>query len=194
MFINFKSDKFLVTDRSAFHQQKSFKSMKNPTTWLLIGAMALGSTTAWAQSIVMGALVSGQVSQVFVKEGQTVKVGEKLLNIDATRYQATLRLLQAQLDLQQARYADAKIELETELDLFDRTVTSRRTLDAAKLAFKVVEAELATAKAKLAAHQAWQKYVYLTAPIKGKVTKIYASKGSTVFEENQPIIELKAIQ
>lgn len=156
-----------------------------------ITALSVMSSAVYAQNIVIGALVSGQVSQVYVSEGETVKAGQKLVNLDAQRYQAKLSMLKAQVALQEARFADAKIDLDMELDLFDRTVTSRRTLDAAKLSFKVVESELATAKAALDAHRAWQKYVYIKAPVDGKVVKIHAPKGATVFKENQPILEME---
>lgn len=150
------------------------------------------SLSAHAESFTIGALTSGQVSQVFVKEGDKVSAGQKLLNLDAELYQAKMRYLQAQVDLQQAKFKDAKIELDTALDLFDRTVTSRRTLDAAKLAFSIVEAELARAKAEVAQHKAWEKYVYIKAPRAATISKLHVHSGATVFRENQPLIELQA--
>lgn len=185
MFTISKKVSMKCCQKAAVKQKMTFHA------WIIAGVFTLGSSVSMAQNVVIGALVSGQISKVYVAEGDSVKKGQKLVNIDAQRYQAKLRLLQAQVDLQQARFADVKIDLDTELDLFDRTVTSRRTLDAAKLNFKVVEAELAKAKAALAEHQAWQKYVYIKAPVHGKVVKILAPKGATVFQENDPIIELE---
>jgi len=176
---------------SNFNQFKKTSVASSLTKAVQITALSLIGSAAFAQNIMIGALVSGQVSEVHVEEGQSVKAGQKLVNLDAQRYQAKLAMLQSQVKLQEARFADAQIDLDTELDLFDRTVTSRRTLDAAKLAFKVVEAELETAKAALNAHRAWQKYVYIKAPVNGKVVKIHAPKGATVFEENQPILEME---
>lgn len=158
---------------------------------LVAVSLSILSMTAYAQNVVIGALVSGQVSEVFVVEGQSVKSGEKLVNIDSQRFVAKTKFLKSQLKLQEAKLKDAQIELDTALDLFDRTVTARRTLDAAKLAFTSAEAERDKAKAELELHMAWQKYVFIKAPFAAKVVKVHAPQGATVFKENQPIIELE---
>lgn len=144
-----------------------------------------------AETVKIGALVSGQVSKVWVKEGDDVKTGQKLINLDASRYQAKLSYLKAQQALQEAKLKDAQIELDTALDLYDRTVTSKRTLDAAKLAYSVVEAEAQKARAAVKQHQSWEKYVYIKSPVSAKVTKIHAPVGTTVYKENNPLIELQ---
>ncbi|WP_319381641.1 efflux RND transporter periplasmic adaptor subunit [Thiomicrorhabdus sp.] len=150
----------------------------------------LSSSAVWAQTVQIGALVAGQVSKVYVKPGQTVKKGQSLLNIDGARYQAKLQMLQANLRLAQARLKDAEIELGQAQDLFDRTVTARRSLDAAQLGYDVAKAAKERASAELAMHQAWKKYVYITAPVSAKVVKIHAPVGTTVYKENTPLIEL----
>ncbi len=158
---------------------------------LLAGSLTLLAGLSHAQSVMIGALVSGQVTQVHVEVGQAVKAGTLLLEIDAQRHQAKLTYLKAQQTLQQTHYSDAKVELEQALDLFDRTVTSKRTLDAAQLLHDSALAKLNSAKAALQMEQAWSKYYRIKAPIDGKVLKIHAPQGSTVFNENSPLIELQ---
>ncbi|MDA3806944.1 MAG: efflux RND transporter periplasmic adaptor subunit [Thiomicrorhabdus sp.] len=160
-----------------------------PTVTAIL-AVGLFSTSLFAQTVKIGALVAGQVSKVYVEEGQTVKKGDRLMNIDASRFQAKLHSLQAQQNLQKAKLADAKIELDQALDLYDRTVTSKRTRDAAQLAYDVSNAEYQQAKADVALHQAWSQYIYITAPVDGKIAKIHAPMGSTVYKENSPLIDL----
>jgi len=160
---------------------------------LISGLMMGMSGVALAQEaeVTIGALVSGQVTKIYVTEGQAVKAGDKLLNLDSSRYQAKLALLKAQKKMAKLTLADAKIELDQALDLFDRTVTSKRTLDASQLRFDTAQVAYDKAKAEVALHQAWSKYVYIKAPIKATVSKIYAPLGTTVFKENTPLIELK---
>lgn len=143
------------------------------------------------KSVVIGALVSAQVTQVFVKEGDQVKKGDKLLYLDSARYVAKAHLLKAQVQDAKVTMDDAKIELNQALDLFDRTVTSKRTLDASQLRFDKAKARYNQAKAELQLHQAWAKYVYIKAPMAAKITKIHTPLGSTVFKENTPMIELE---
>lgn len=171
---------------------KKFKPFKSwMATLLLASALSAASGVASADKVSIGALVAGQVTKVYVEEGQTVKAGALLLEIDAQAHHATLAFLKAEVAIQQARFADAKVELDQALDLFDRTVTSKRTLDAAQLQHDVALSSLNKAKAQLQIEQAWSKYYRIKSPINGKVEKLYAPVGSTVFKENSPLIDLQ---
>jgi len=152
--------------------------------------LGLSTVAAHAQNVIIGSLVASQVQKVYVQNGQGVKAGQKLMDLDDARYQAKLKRLKANADMKVALLQDAQIELDQALDLFDRTVTSRRTLDAAKLAHIKAKAEAEMAQADLQMHKAWAKYVYIRAPISGKISKIHAPVGTTVFKENSPLIEL----
>lgn len=153
--------------------------------------VGLFSSPLFAETVKIGALVAGQVSKVYVQAGEVVKQGDRLLNLDASRFQAKLNSLQAMQSLQKAKLADAQIELDQALDLYERTVTSKRTRDAAQLAYDVASAAYQQAQAEVALHQAWSKYIYITAPVAGKVVKIHAPLGTTVYKENSPLIELE---
>lgn len=156
----------------------------------VFGLTLLLANTAYAETIKIGALVTGQVIEVAVKEGQRVKKGQLLMRIDDERYQA--RLKQAKADAEQARlqFEDSKIELDQALDLYDRTVTAKRTLDAAQLAHDVAQQKLLKARAGIAFYQAWSKYYVIKAPVNATVDKIMAPLGTTVYKENNPLIQL----
>lgn len=154
--------------------------------------LSLSGTVVHAaeNSVTIGALASGQVSKLYVKEGQMVKVGDKLLTLDSSRYQAKKNVLQSQLKLTKLELDDSKIELDQALDLFDRTVTSKRTLDASQLRYDRAKAAYDKANAELQLHRAWSKYIYVKAPIAGTVDKIHTPLGATVFKENTPMIDI----
>ncbi|MDG6773274.1 efflux RND transporter periplasmic adaptor subunit [Thiomicrorhabdus sp. ZW0627] len=160
-------------------------------TVIFSGLMALTSTNAFAENVTIGALVSGQVTKVNVEEGQEVKAGTVLLEIDQNRYKAKLAYLKAELAVKKAQYEDAKIELDQALDLFDRTVTAKRTLDAAQLQHDVAKANVDKAQAELKMAQSWGPYFKIKAPFSAKVVKIHAPMGTTVYKENNPLIELE---
>lgn len=146
---------------------------------------------AWSQVIQIGSLVSGQVVEVAVKNGQTVAVGQLLMRIDDARYQAKLKSAQADAELSRLTLEDAKIELAQALDLFDRTVSAKRELDAAQLKHDVAVQALKKAQAELQAMQAWARYYVIKSPVAAKVKAIQAPLGSTVFNENSPLIQLE---
>lgn len=170
-------------------------NLKNASQALLISSflvMSTGQAQAETTTVKIGSLVSGQVSELFIEEGQTVKAGQKLLNLDATRYQAKLALLKAQQQAAKLNVDDAKIELDQALDLYDRTVTAKRTRDASQLRYDIAKANYDKARAEVAMHQAWSKYVYIKAPVNGKISKVLAPVGTTVYKENTIMLEIEA--
>lgn len=164
-------------------------------SWAMFGLLVT-TLLAWAplsqaQTVKIGALVAGQVVKVYVKPGQKVVEGQLLLEIDDERWQSKVMQRRAELKQLQLQLADAKVELDKQLDLFDRTVTAKRALDRAQLAYDVLEQKVNAATAKLHALQAWGKYFHVKAPFNASVGKIYAPQGATVYKENTPLIDLK---
>lgn len=149
------------------------------------------SANAFAQTIQIGSLVAGQVTEVKVKVGQQVKQGQLLMKIDDSRYQAKLQSLKATMEMMRLKLADQKINLDQALDLYDRTVTATRERDAAQLAYDLANQAYLKAKADLAMYQAWAKYFTIKAPVSAKVKRINAPKGATVYKENTPLIQLE---
>jgi multidrug resistance efflux pump len=64
-------------------------------------------------------------------------------------------------------------------------------LDAAQLAYDVVKQQLVKAQGNLESYQAWSKYFVIKAPVSGKIAKINAPKGTTVYKENTPLIQIE---
>ncbi|MDX1795542.1 MAG: efflux RND transporter periplasmic adaptor subunit [Hydrogenovibrio sp.] len=158
----------------------------------MLGALGLGAASvASAQTVKIGSLVAGQVTEVAVKAGQTVKAGQLLMKIDDARFQAKLKSAAAKVEMARLKLADAKIELDQALDLFDRTVSAKRELDAAQLAHDLAQQSYDMAKADLAYYQAWARYYVIKAPVSGRVRMIDAPKGTTVYKENTPLIQLE---
>lgn len=163
------------------------------TIWSVSGSVVLMAlmSPVFAKTVQIGALVAGQVEKVYVKTGQQVKSGQLLIKIDDTRYQAKLKALQASVEMTRLKLADAKIELDQALDLYDRTVSAKRELDAAQLAYDVAQQLHLKAQAELEMGQAWLKYYVIKAPVAGQIKTINAPKGATVYKENTPIIQIE---
>lgn len=156
----------------------------------ILAAMGM-ALPAWAQTVTIGALVSAQVDSVQVKQGDTVKQGDVLMVLDKATYDARLSAAQAKLDYQQVVFKfDENAYLEAQ-DLFEQGVTSQRELDEEKLSYEKSLAQLNQAKARVALIQAKQRYYVITAPQSGVVERVSVLPGTTVFKENQSLIELK---
>jgi membrane fusion protein, multidrug efflux system len=71
----------------------------------------LGSVTAFNTANIK-TRVDGQIMKVNFREGQDVRQGELLIEIDARPYEVQVEQLQAQLFRDQAQLRDAKLNLE----------------------------------------------------------------------------------
>ena len=100
------------------------------------------------------AQVQGYLIKQVYKEGELVKAGQILFEIDPRTFQAALEQAQGQLEAQQARWTTAKANLARIKPLADQNAVSKKDLDdsigteqAAKAA--VLSAQAAVDKAKL---------------------------------------------
>ena len=136
--------------------------------------------------------VIGEIVQLPVKEGDVVKKGDLLVQIDPERYRSEVDRLEANLRVQeialgQARldYADAERTLKRQKQLFETSgLVSQELLDRSELAYRTAEISLRTlaerieqAKADLAKSRDDLSKTTLRSPIDGTVTQLNAEKG-----------------
>jgi multidrug resistance efflux pump len=156
-----------------------------------MACLALWSGQAFAQAVTLGALVSGQVVMQKVKAGQRVKKGQLLMVIDPARWKANKLHLEAVLLQQQAELEEIKRDWIEAKDLYDRAVLPKREWQRTQTRLTIAQAQVDAARARLKAHVALQKYFYIRAPFAGKVKEIWAPLGSTVYQENTPLLKLE---
>ncbi|MDH3343151.1 MAG: biotin/lipoyl-binding protein [Gammaproteobacteria bacterium] len=149
-------------------------------------------SNAYADEVKVGALVTGQITQVLVKAGQQVEAGELVLKIDDRHYQAKLKALKAEVAYRKAAREDSQIEYDQTLDMYDRTVIARRPLERAKLDLELAAQALLKAQGELEMHQAWQDYYYVKAPVNGQIKSLAVSQGTTVFRENDALFSIES--
>ncbi len=102
--------------------------------------------------------VDGELSAVFVKEGDKVKQGQTLAAVDDNRYQQQLNNAQARFDL-------AQRQLDRGKDLLTRKMISDAEYDELTATFKLAQANRLTALTQL-------KYTRLKAPFDGVVSAV----------------------
>lgn len=142
----------------------------------------------------ISAYVPAKITGLPVKEGDKVRRGQLLVQLDPLNYQASMDQVQASLQSSQARLNLAKANLEQaelvfnrQKQLFEKNLTSQEQFDAAKTQFNVSHAEYdvalhLVAQNKAALEQAKDNLTKttITTPINGVVTDLNAEVGEIV--------------
>ncbi len=145
-------------------------------------------------TVKISADISGRVTQLAVSEGDFVKRGQLLLEIDNTRFVSSVRQTQALLSGSRARLSRAEDAMRLEQQafdrrkaLFDRKLLSTQELDQAENALMAARTELASAKEETTRLEAaligdrdnLAKTTY-RAPIDGRIVGLNIEEGEIV--------------
>ncbi len=146
--------------------------------------------------------VRSRVSGILVKrlynEGQVVKEGQPLFQIDPEQFKAALDQAKGAMRQQEAALERARADRERIEPLFKENAVSRKDYDDARAAFDSATAALDSARAKVKEAELNLGYSLVTAPISGIASKEQRSEGSlvastgdasllTVISQNDPL-------
>jgi HlyD family secretion protein len=166
-----------------------------------------------AQDVIISPYISGEVVELYVKEGDEVSAGDLLVKIDPEIYisayeraeanlnsqQANLANSKARLAQSEASYKNTKISFERNKKLWEQNVISQSEYDAALANFEVAKAEVDAAKqtvasaefaissAKATLREAKDNLTKTTvsAPRDGTVSKLNVEQGERVAGASQ---------
>jgi HlyD family secretion protein len=166
-----------------------------------------------AQDVIISPYISGEVVELYVKEGDEVLAGALLAKIDPEIYISAYERAEANLNSQQANLANAKARLaqssasftnskmsyERNKSLWEQDVISQSEYDASMAAYEVAKAEVDASKQTVASAEFGIKSAEATlreakdnltkttvsAPNSGTVSKLNVEKGERVAGASQ---------
>ncbi len=128
------------------------------------------------QSVVSTRLM-GQVSRIFVKEGQPVNQGDLLISIRSNDLKARQNQIAATIDEVQAAFENAQNDFRRFQSLFDAGSASKKELEDATTRFKMAEAKLASVSTMKDELNEMASYADLRAPYNGVVGQKFLNEG-----------------
>jgi len=125
----------------------------------------LGSVAAY-NTVTIRSRVDGQLQQLMFREGQDVRAGDVLAQIDPRPLQAALQQMQAQLQRDQAQLANAKLDLDRFVKLGQ--YASRQNVDTQRAQVAQFEAAAASDQAQIENAKVQLDYTTIRSPIDGR--------------------------
>ena len=132
------------------------------------------------QDVQISPKVGGFITQINVKEGQTVSAGQVLFVIDNATYQAQVRQMQAAVNTAQAACNTAKLSYENSKKLYESKVIGDFELQSATNSYESAKAALAQAQAGLASAKETLSFCYVKSPASGVVGTLPLKVGALV--------------
>jgi multidrug efflux system membrane fusion protein len=162
-----------------------------PTAQLLT---AIGTAQALA-TVGVKARVDGQLNQAFFEEGQVVKKGQTLFQIDPRPFQVELRQAEANLARDRALFEKTKAELARYKELVDMGYASQQKYEDVKATNAASRAVLAADAAAVDQAKLQLEYTSIKAPIDGRTGSLLVSVGNLVkANDTNPLVVLTQLK
>ena len=138
------------------------------------------ATIKGVQDVQISPKVQGFITQINVKEGQSVSAGQVLFVLDNVTYQAQVRQSQANVNTAQASCNTAKLSYENSQKLYENKVIGDFELQSATNQYEQAKAGLSVAQAGLASAKEMLSFCYVKSPADGVVGMLPYKKGTLV--------------
>ena len=139
----------------------------------------LGNVTAF-YTVTVRSRVDGQLMSIGFKEGETVKQGQVLAEIDPRPYEVQLQQAQGTLARDNATLANAKLDLERYVQLLAQDAIPKQQLDTQRATVAQLEGNIKTDEANVNNAKLQLIYAKVTAPISGTVGLRLVDPGNIV--------------
>lgn len=128
----------------------------------------LGTVTAF-NTVTVRSRVDGQIVKINFSEGQYIKEGDSLIEIDPRPFQVQREQAEGQLAKDQAQLKDAQIDYERYQLLFKEGVIPKQQLDTQQATVGQFEGAIKADAAQIDNAKLQNTYSHITAPISGRV-------------------------
>ena len=163
---------------------------------------AIGTVTA-VYTVSVTAQVTGVITRVYYKQGQLVRIGDPLIEIDPRPYEALVTEAQGALERDQNLLAQAQMDLARYKEAWAKNAIPRQTYEDQEKIVKQEEGTVKNDQGTLRYNQVQLAYCHIASPINGKVGLRLVDPGNlvtanattslVVITETQPITVVATI-
>jgi multidrug efflux system membrane fusion protein len=126
----------------------------------------VGTVTAY-NNVVVRSRITGQITKITFRQGQTVRKGDLLAQIDPRAFQAQLDQASANRDRDQAQVVNAQANLNRDTQLLAKGFAAQQIVDSETAQVNQLQAAVKSDEAAIESARVNLAYTRLTAPIDG---------------------------
>jgi membrane fusion protein, multidrug efflux system len=146
------------------------------------------------ETVAIKSLVGGVITQIGFSEGQDVKAGQLLIQIDPRPYQAALAAAQAQLAKDKAQAANSVVQAQRYADLVKKDFVTQEQYDSARTQAEMQKALVAADTALVEQAQLNLGYATISAPISGRTGSLLVKRGNIVKANDIPLLVINQLR
>jgi membrane fusion protein, multidrug efflux system len=145
-------------------------------------------------SVALKSRLDAVIDKVLVRDGQFVKAGDILFQLDSRSAEAQLHQAEAVLARDQSQLANAQRDVERYKPLVSKDFVSHQQFDTSSTAARVLEATVQADQASLENAKVLLSYYTIVAPIDGRVGMIAIKRGNSIKSNDVPLATVNQIQ
>lgn len=188
-----------LVSKEAGGEKKAAPAMQMPVPVVKVGAVGemdeintrkyIGRIVP-IENVEIKARVSGNINSIKFKEGDYVKAGDLLIEIEDTTYKAALLASQARLQQAEAELLNAEQKYNRQLDLANKNIATPSEMEDATKSLHLAQAVKAAAEASLIDAENNYSYTKIYSPISGKIGKATYTFGNYITPTSGTLAEI----
>lgn len=132
------------------------------------------------ETVEVRARVSGYLTDVHFKDGQVIKQGDLLYEIDPRPFERTLEQARAELLQAQTRVDNANLDVVRGKPLLERRIISEKAFDDRENLVREAQAQVKVAQAKVKTAELDLSFARILSPIAGRISRSVVTAGNWV--------------
>jgi len=145
-------------------------------------------------SVALKSRIDAVIDKVLVQDGQFVKAGDILFQLDNRAAEAQVHQAEATLARDQVQLANAQRNVERDQTLLSKDFVSHQQFDTDSATAKALQASVLADQAQLENSKVLLTYYTILAPIDGRVGMIAIKRGNSIKSNDVPLATINQIQ